>query len=228
MEKTITLPVCGKEAVIRPMDGYAENILFCDGKFFRVFPRFWASLTIRLGDKTPATTDDILDLVLPDQHFLAIEIYRLTFGDELVLSSTCANCGKPYNLAVDLGALDLVPLPAGSDPTDPVFEMIMPVSKDRVKFGYVTGRMEMKELELEGFDPVRMEFNAIRSINGSTDFKLRDVMAKHLADHKALRKAILDKQCGYDTRIRLKHGCGREAVINLLIDPSFLTPGLAV
>lgn len=228
LTKTITLPVSGLEAVIREADGNAERLLFArQQEMHKALPDYWAKLTVRLGTQEKVAASDVLNLLTPDQEFLAIEIYRLTIGDTLSLTGNCGSCGKSAGYEVDLSKLDRLPLPDGAVGPDPTFEVVLPRTGHRVVFGYLTGKQEQEELEIEGFDPGRMEFKAIRSIDGSTDVKFRLVQAWPLADHKALRAAMRDNRCGYDTRVRFTHSCGKAQVMNILLDPSFLLPGLA-
>lgn len=225
--KTITLPICGQEAVIREADANAEDLLWeHKERLHKAYPQYWAYLTERLGDKTKVTAEDILQLLVPDQQYLALEIWRLTKGDRLELEGSCPHCGKPANYEVDLTGLDVLPLPEGSVPPDPLFDVVLPRSGHTVTLGYLTGKQELAELEIEGFNPTRMVFGAIRAIDGDSKVKLSDVRAWPLADHAAMRKAIKDNRCGLDTRVRFTHTCGRSVVMDLLTDPSFLLPGL--
>jgi hypothetical protein len=227
--RTIKLPVSGKEAVIRAADGYAENILIRGMENLgRAYPQYWASLTEQLGDKIKPTTEDILKLYVPDQQFMAIENYRHTMGDIINLKTEDPKTGKPESFQVDLSKLDLKRLADGVDPDELEFEVILPATGYVVRWGLITGKQEQAELDIEGFDPTRMQFYAIRSVNGNKDVKLRDVMSWPLRDHKALRESIAadENRLGYDTRVRFKHKSGRESVVNILLNPSFLMPGL--
>lgn len=229
LTKAIALPVSGMEAVIREADGNAERLLFArQNEIHKALPDYWAKLTVRLGANEAVSAADVLSLRTPDQEFLAIEIYRLSMGDTLQLTGNCANCGRPAGYEVDVSKLDIIPLPDGAIAPDPTFEVTLPRSGHRVVFGYLTGKQEQEELEIEGFDPGRMEFKAIRSVDGSSDVKLRDVQKWPLADHRSLREAMRANRCGYDARVRFMHSCGKAQVMNILLDPSFLLPGLAV
>ncbi|MEW6352379.1 MAG: hypothetical protein AB1646_25280 [Thermodesulfobacteriota bacterium] len=228
LTKTVTLPVSGLEAEIREGDGYAERILYGNNKPMReVLPEFWAHLTARLGETQPVSRDDILGLTIPDQHVLAIEIYRLNYGDTLELAGTCDRCGEPAGYEVDLGKLPLMPLPADAVPPDPTFEVVLPRTGRRVKFGYVTGKDELENSSSGEFDTVRLNHRAIRTIDGAT-VSYEEVRRLPLADQKALRKGISSKVCGYDTTVRFVHQCGRRLVVDILTDPSFFMPGLVV
>jgi len=226
LKKTITLPVSGLEAVIREADSHAEDLLFRKGleRIHFALPGYWAYLTVRMGDKEPVTEADILNLVLPDQHFLAIEIYRLTYGDILRLSGAAGrggNAGYEY----DLTNLDLVPLPEGACGPDPEFTFTLPRTGHVVDYGYLTGKQEIEELNLDDFSLGRLEFRAIRRVDGAPA-KLADVQSWPMIDHIALRKDMESKRCGLDTRVRFTDDRGVAVVRDLLLDPSFLAPGL--
>ena len=225
--KEFTLPVSGALCIVREADANAEYLLTGDKRVAEAFPDYWAYLTRQIGDIHRPTTSQFLDLLEPDRISIAIEIFRVTMGDELKLSGECAGCGEPVNYVVDLGELDFIPLPEGVSGPDPTFEIELPRSRHRVIWGFRTGHQEIEELRMKGFNPSRSVFRAIRSIDGNMDFKLHDVMAWPLMDHRALRNDIASKMVGYDTRVRFTHGCGRGQVVNILSDPSFLMPGLA-
>lgn len=226
-QKTIILPVSGMEAVIREGTGLAERILFSrKEKIHQALPDYWAHLTVSLGGTKP-TRDDILDLLVPDQHALAIEIFRLNYGDVVALQSTCQACGKPSGYEVELDKLECIPLPADSGPPDPTFTVILARTGRRVTFGYLRGRDELEESDTEGIDLNRSDHRAIRSMDGKERVSYEDVVALPLADHRALRRARREKRCGYDTLIEFRcPKCGAAAQQELLLDPSFLLPGL--
>ncbi|MGB6068324.1 MAG: hypothetical protein WBG50_26240 [Desulfomonilaceae bacterium] len=233
--KTVTLPACGLEAVVREPDGIAEDIIHQGlEKIQEALPKFWAYCTVRIGDKEKVRDKDVLDLFMPDINFLGIEIFRLTtpqdddmLRDRLLLTGICPHCGKPEKYQVNLGGLDLMPLPDGADPRDPEFDFTLPRSRHLVRFGYLRGRDDLASGDRGGFDLKGIEMAAIRSINGSPKFGRRDINQWPYADHRALRDEMEAKQCGYDTRVRFVHECGKSVVSNLLTDPSFVLLGLA-
>jgi hypothetical protein len=223
-EKTITLPL-GTEALIREASLGAERLLFSKkAQIHRALPSYWAHCTLRLGDIEKPTRSDILNLRTPDQVFLAIEIFRLSFGDTIVLRGDLPGSGKPAAYEVNLAELDVIPLPEGASGPDPVFNAVLPKTRHVIEFGYLNGHQMLDEVERDDISPARLELARIRSIDGSPAVRMRDIEQWPMADHKALREAFESTKCGYDTRIRFRDDDGREAVMNLLTDPSFLFP----
>jgi hypothetical protein len=225
---TVTPPVLQQEVVIRETNAYNEQLIFDDkSEQLDALVSYWASVVQSIGEIKKPVKKNFYDLTEPDRIFLGIEIFKLSISETLSLSGPCAACGDPANFVVDLNTLDLIPLPEGATPGDPTFSVTLPRTKNVVVFGYRTGHQEMAELKNEEFNPSRTAWKAIRSVNGDTDIKLSDIMRWPLADHVVLRKAIVDRQCGYDTRVRFRHKCGKSTVMNIISDPSFLAPGLA-
>jgi len=225
LTKTTTLPVSGIEAEIREADSYAEDCIDLDGerKLAEMLTDYWAYCTKRLGDNVNVTRDDILALRTPDQEWLAIEIYRLTYGDTITLVTDEGDGGHE----ADMGKLGIIPLPEGVTGPDPTFTFKLPRTGHTVVYGYRTGAQELEELNTPGFNPGRMVWLAIRTVDGQP-VKLRDVKKWPGFDHKALRKDMVKNRCGYDTRIRLHGRNGKTVVVNLFSNPSFLLPGLMV
>jgi hypothetical protein len=230
LTKEITLPVSGLQAVVKESDANAEDLLWAKGleNLHKALPDYWAALTLRIGDNERVGREDILSLLLPDQQFVAIEIFRVSTPDDILMLSGSLSGDGALSYAVNMGELDVIPLPDGAVGPDPTFIFKLPRTGHVVTYGYLTGRDELAELEIEGFNPTRMVFKAIRAIDGVPEVKLRDVKAWPLADHKALRADMKAKQCGYDTRVRFKDAGGKARVIDLLLDPSFLAPGLTL
>lgn len=227
LTRVITLPVSQYQATIREGDGYAEKMLFAqEDKLHLAYPDFWAMLTLELNGKKP-DRDDILRLVLPDQRTLAIDIFKLSYGNMLKLTAKCGKCGKPANYDVDLNKLPFKSLPEGLAPPDPVRKLKLPRDKRIVTLGYITGAQEIEEADSEDFDPNRNDFKWIRHIEGKDKVSYEDVVALPLMDHKAIREVIAEMACGYDTMVNFKHSCGRINTQNVLTDPSFLMPGFA-
>ncbi len=225
LTRVITLPVSQYQATIREGDGYAEKILFAqEDRIHLAFPDFWAMLTTELNGKKP-TSEDMLDLAVQDQRVLAIEIYKLSYGNMLKLTAKCSNCGKPANYPVDLNKLSFTPLPEGLNPPNPTKKIKLPRTKLNITLAYITGRQEIEEADSPNFDPSRNDFKWVRAIEGKDKVSYEDVIALPLMDHKVIREAVAEMNCGYDTTVAFKHGCGKIMTQNVLADPSFLMPG---
>ncbi len=226
-EREFKLLIAGIDVVVRGADGNWEQYLYDNAKRYdEALPKYWAGLTVRLGDDEKVTADKLLKLRGPDLDQIAVEIFRAgKSDDQLLLTSRCPECNKRVNYAKDLSTLDFIPIPDGQTGPDPTFEFVTPELRNEVVWGYLTGEQEFEEKKTPGFRPGKQSWKAIRSVNGDTDVKLKDVLAWPIDDHEAIREEMWSKRCGYDTRIRLEH-CDDEVVINLLTDPSFMFRGI--
>jgi hypothetical protein len=226
LTNTITLPVSGMETVIRESDENAERILFKHKhKMYRAVPAYLAYCTVRLRDIEKPKPEDIRKLLMPDQVALAIEVYKLSFGDKVILTAKDPDTNRPAGYEVDLTELDFMPIPDGKTGPDPVFTFIMPRSGHVIEYGYPTYKQALDELELDDIDVGRTDFARIRMIDGGPKGKRGDVWWGGL-DSQALRDDFHRTRCGYDTRIRFKNENGVEVVMDLLSDPSFLHPAV--
>lgn len=225
LTETVTLPVSAHQAVIREADGHAERLLYSRGNAVdKALPGYVARLTVELNGKRPSE-EDILNLAVPDFHFLLIRIQQLSYAEPVVLQQECPNCRASASYAVPLDKLDMLPLPEGGEPADPTWEVELPRSKRRVTWGYPTARDELNRTD-EGIDPTSIELRHIRQIDGAEATEAA-VMALSRGDVKWLRREITAQRCGYDNWIRFTHECGYQMELNLLIDPGFLWAGLA-
>jgi hypothetical protein len=224
-EKTIVLPISNYVAAIREADGYADRLLFSKrNNFTKAYPEYWAHCCKELDGKKP-TAADILNLLLPDQNFLSIEIFKLSYGDNLDLETVCLGCGKEIGVTVDLSKLVLRPLPDNATPPNPEWEFKLPKSGKKVKYGYTTLSQEFEDANAV-FNPTRDLFKHIRSIDGKPPI-YTDLEKIQSSDLKALRKTMLKKATGYDSMVDVTcvH-CSKEVQVNILLDPGFLFGGI--
>ena len=221
------LVVSALDIVVREADAKWRQYLYDNAKRYdEVLPNYWAGLTVSLGANEKVAAKDLLKLRSPDLDQIAIDIFRAgTKDDSLTLTGRCPDCNKRVNYVKDLSTLDFMPIPDGKTGPDPTFEFTTPRWRNDIVWGYLTGEQEFEEKKTPGLRPGKQVWKAIRSVNGNTDVKLRDVLAWPSADHEAILEEMWDKRCGYDTRIRLDH-CGDEVVMNLLTDPSFTLQGI--
>lgn len=231
--REIELFVSKKRAVIRETDGDTDDILVQPGKrMHEMIPEYLAAVTVSIGDKTPVTPDDILDLLVPDQEFLAIEIAKLTNDDEpIIVRDECDDCpDDPVGIGVDLAELHLRQLPEGAEGPDPVFEIFLPRSNQLAAYGYLTGRQEMallRNLVNGQIDASRSMYDRLRSLGGvaKPELKLRHVRELRGRDRSVLREAMDNYPCGYDGRVSWRCArCGKIKVINLLSHMGFFFP----
>lgn len=221
-------PVLQLPIVLKETNAFGELNIYSEfASPVEALVEYWMSAIVSIGDNKSPTKDDFYKLTEPDRIFVGIENFKLSVSDELTLTGPCAGCGEPANFKIDLKKLDLLPIPDGATPPDPTFTLTLPRTKHVVVVGYRTGYQELEEMKVKDFNPSRTTWRAIRSVDGDPKVKLSQIMEWPLADHIELRKFILEKQCGYDTRVKFIHSCGRRLTMNLITDPSFLTPGLA-
>lgn len=224
VQKTIVLPVCQREAEIREGDGYSDRALLKKKKrIYQVIPDYLASMTVSIGGEN-ATRKEILDLATPDQEFLAIEIYKLNYGDIFDFSFACPFCGHSTDGEADLDALEFIPAP---DP--PEVSGTLPRSGKQYAVGLLNGHKEQLLFAQisEGVpDLNQSDFQSLVSLDGSQNFGYEDVVRLPLADHKAIRKARKKLICGYDTTLNIEcEKCGETSSVNILMHSDFLLPG---
>jgi len=223
--KSIVLPISNSVCIIQEADGFADKILFSK-KFnlHKTYPDYWAYCTKTIDGKKP-TAQDIKRLLIPDQQYLAIEIYKLSYGDEMELKTACTACGKPIGVTVNLAELEIRPLPEGANPPDPSYEVKLPRTKRKVTFGYITYEKDMDDVDSD-YNPTRTVFKFIRSIDGQPPV-YEEVQKLPVRDLKYLREAMLTKATGYKTTVDVKCShCDKEIEVNILVDVSFLFGGL--
>jgi len=224
IERTITLPVCGLEAVIREGDGYSDRALLKKKKrLYEVVPDYLASMTVSIGGEK-ASRASILDLVAPDQEFLAIEIYKLNYGEVFEFRFTCPFCSHEQDGEADLDSLEFTPPP---DP--PTVSGVLPRSQQEFTVGMLTGKKEQllfKRAIEAGPDVNQADYLSLVSLDGSKDFSYEDVVSLPLADHKAIRKARKNLICGYDTVLNIEcEKCDETSAINMLMHSDFFLAG---
>ncbi len=233
MEKltnTITLPISNKEVTIREGDGYSDKILLKKNKkLYETYPEYLASLIVDIDGKERVNKKDVLDLFAPDQEFLAIECFKLNYGNEFHFNFTCPVCEVSEEHSVDLEGLEFKDLPDAIKNTDPVVEGKLPRSGKRVTVGMLTGHQESILLEQIISGPVvdsnQAAYQSIRFIDGSKDFSYEDIINLVQADLREIRRLRKKLICGYDTEIVVKcTECGEKSSINLMTSRDFLLP----
>lgn len=230
-ERTFVLPISQQEVTIREADGYTERLLLRrNRKIYEVVPEYLASMIVRMGSKEEVTKKDVLALLTPDQEFLAIECFKLNYGDKFEFDYECPSVGcnqgvveRAFNLN-DLEFTKLDPELAGTDPTVTV---TLPRSGKVAVIGMLDGKKELMLLEQASngtLDLVQSAYQAIRSLDGQ-ECSYEDIVNLPLADQKAIRKARRKLVCGYDTNIVVTcDECGEKVTINVLMHKDFFLP----
>lgn len=195
---------------------------------FQSMPDYVAAAVQSLDGNDNVSREDILALLVPDQEFLLIEIYRLKYGDIFDFGFTCGECGHDGPQSADLSKLDMLSPPVTDNPKDPTLTVTLQRSGWIAVVGMLTGKKESLILELmmnANPDVNQADFQALRSLNGKTDFTYHAVASLKPLDHKEIRRARKLLIAGYDTRITAKcPGCGARVTFNLLMHPNFLLP----
>ena len=230
--KEINLFISGAPVTITETDGNTDNILVQRKPMHEKTPLYLAAVTRSIGEISPVTPNDILDLLVPDQEYLAIEVAKFTNDDEpIILRDTCDNCPSDSGpIEVDLAALDLRPLPAGAVGPPPLFELHLPKTDQDAVFAYLTGHQELRLLKnlINGqIDASRLMFERLRSLGGveKPDLRLRHVIALPGRDRAILREAMDNTECGYDDRVSWRcDACGSLKIIRLLTHMGFFFP----
>ena len=233
MEKltnTITLPISGKEVIIKEGDGYSDKILLKKNKkLYETYPEYLASLIVDIDGRERINKRDVLELFAPDQEYLAIECYKLNYGNEFKFVFTCPACENSEDHSVDLENLEFQDLPDELKSTDPVIEGVLPRSKRRVTVGMLNGHQEALLLEQMISGPVvdsnQSAYQAIRFLDGSKNFSYEDIINLVQADLREIRRLRKKLLCGYNTEIVVKCSeCGDKSSINLMTSRDFLLP----
>jgi hypothetical protein len=227
--REITLPISGKKLVIREGDGYSFRALIKRNKrIFESIYDYLASMVVSIDGREGIRKDDILKLLLPDQEYLSIEIYRLCYGDIFDFDFSCPSCSKNSHQEFPLDKLDFTPLGEGLSGPDPVITIMLPRKKISVIVGMLTGEKELELLQqaaTTGADLNQGDFKSLRAMDGEIDFSYEDVIKLKLADHKEIRKARNRLICGYDaTAIVTCPECEEQTTINILLHRDFLFP----
>lgn len=228
-DKEVTLPISGKRIVIREGDGFSTRALLKKNK--RIFESVYdyiASMCVSIDDK-PASKEAILKLLVPDQEYLSIEVYKHCYDEIFDFDFTCPSCEKTNPQKVPLNNLEFKQLVGNFSGPDPVITLKLPRSGKTAVIGMLTSEKELELLQqaaTTGPDLNQGDFKALRSLDGKIDFSFEDVIRLKLADHKAIRKARKQLICGYDTNVNIKcPDCEEDFTINILMHPDFLLPG---
>jgi len=233
LQSTVILPISHKEVVIQEGDGYLDRILLKKNKrVFEVMPEYLAAHVVSIDGRGEIKEKDILDLLVPDQEWLAVELYKLKYDQIMELTFGCPHCGHvDTDKGLDLGKLEVIPVPEGAVGPDPTFEVVLPRSGKKARIGFLDGHKERFLMELEAstggdIDLNQADFKALRELDGVSVFSYEDVAMLPPKDHAVIRRARKKLICGYDTNVIVEcDSCGRKTVINILTHRDFLLPG---
>lgn len=230
--RELILPVSQMPAVIRETDGYVDKTAFRK-RFTEARYDYLASITDSIGNDERIGTAKILALLVPDQEYIAIEQYKLNYGDIFRFTFYCPVCGHgdSQRQAVDLSKLELRPItPESTGSPDPTLRVLLPRSDQYAEVGMLTGEKELtilKARESAGFPDMNLSDHAcLRTLNGSTDFTYEDIIHMKGRDKLAIREAREKLIAGYDTMILVTcPDCGFKMRMNMLEHQHFFLPG---
>lgn len=228
--RQFVLPVSKWDTVIREGDGIIDDIFDRKGaRFADLVPEWIAYHVESTGPVEKCTRDTILDMVVQDQEYLMLEIYKCNNQTSMVnLRAACEHCYEPNGVSVDLDAIPFVEPPESVKGENPVFKLTLPRSGWDCEWTYITGRQELRaveKMERGVYDPVAVLFESIITLGPyrrDVDLKYRHVKELLALDRATLRKSYNDNICGYNTRYRWRCSfCEKPNVTNLLGQPGF-------
>jgi hypothetical protein len=229
LTKDLVLPLSGYSVTLVEGDGYSTKIARSKRNYYDKTVAFMTHLITKFNDKPKALKEDIMGLRIPDFEFMSLELYDLNYG-HFNFTNFCEKCKKDAKGSIDLTTLPFIPLPEGASGPDPLFELVLPRSKKKVKLGYLT--LEQEKLIFDSFnatgvsDAIQGEFQAIRLMEGADPVTYEDVLKLKLQDHAAIQRKREEMACGYDTIINNTCDfCGNVITFNILLHRDFLFPG---
>lgn len=181
---------------------------------------------------------DVSSLIGGDRNALMVSIRILGYGSDYEGEVQCPKCEHKNNIHVDLNTLDVKELTA-----QPIavgenrFEFVLPVTKKRVVFKFITGKeeeeimatMEVKKKKgLQNDNVVSTQlFYSIVAVDNVTD---RNKLAQFISmmparDSIALRQYMDDIQPGIDMKFEFNcSNCQNYEVMPLPLGPTFFWP----
>ena len=180
------------------------------------------------------------DLIAGDRNALLVAIRITGYGADYRVEVSCPECNTKQTSAFDLSDLDIKRLTI--EPITPgtnQFEYMLPVSKKRVIFKFMTGRDEeeqstilerrrkaMPDIQIDSIITSRLEF-AILSIENVQDRNKTNTFIKSMPalDSRSLRNYISDNEPGIDMtgKFRCSH-CSANTQVSLPLGSSFFWP----
>jgi len=192
-----------------------------------VLTEYLASLVVSIDGRSGIIRTDILNLLIPDYEFLAIECYKLNFGKDFEFNHICFSCGKISKHSIDLEQLVMIPPPSDAVGTDPQFNLVLKRSGKRAKIGYLDGNKEIilgEQTRISGnIDANQSDFLSLRYLEGCDPITYEDVIGLPLMDHKIIRAKKKSVICGYETVVVTTcEFCEAKDLMNILMSRDFL------
>ena len=176
------------------------------------------------------------DLLLGDLNAVMVASRILGYGKEYPVTATCAKCGVSGDHTVDLTQLETKDIPE-----DASLELVLPVSKKKLKLRLLTRKTEKDiEAELESIKKIGMQVEPetttrmrylIAEVDGSTNPKdIRDTIENMLvADTRALREfyRTVTPDVKFETAYVCAN-CGEASTLPISIGLNFFWPDARV
>jgi hypothetical protein len=179
------------------------------------------------------------DMILGDRISLMVGIRVTGYGPIYNASAPCSNCGTVNKFEADLSTLGInrlkiKPVQEGRNE----FEFVLPVTKKKVTFKYLTGRDERNRAQtaknrarvlgskIENNVTSYLE-NVILSVDGVTDpLKIKHFIKNMPAfDSRKIRNFILSNEPGIDMTHKMTcQNCGTQNDVSLPITTEFFWP----
>jgi hypothetical protein len=180
------------------------------------------------------------DLIAGDRNALMISIRITGYGPEYKSQVTCPSCrttvSHEFNLAeLGIKTLDIDPISPGENR----FEFMLPVTKKKVEFKFLTGadeeeisaetekmRQLLPDMKTENTVTKRLE-KTVLSVDGIVDRNKIQSFVRNMPalDSRKLRKYMADNEPGVDMTTTLEcNSCGEFSKIQLPLGTTFFWP----
>jgi hypothetical protein len=203
-------PLYGVNAVdIRAMTAREEDILLS-----RALSKQGTTMSTLISSCLMDKRIDSKTLISGDRLAIILGIRITGYGSSYKTSVECQSCSETSKNEFDLGELDVKPLDISPTGDENLFEFILPMSKKRVLFKFMTGQDEEESTAVierkqklfpgapEGIVTTRLESHIV-SVDGVTDkVKISRFVSSMLAgDSRALRNHIDKNEPGVNLEV---------------------------
>lgn len=224
----------GVEAVeIRAMTAREEDILTS-----RALIKNGTVITKLLESCLVDKSINVRDMLAGDRNAVMIGVRITGYGQGYQVETECGECEAKQETEFDLARLPIRPLKV--EPVAPgsnEFEFVLPLSKKRVRFKFLTGsdeediskaadRLKRKGFINESLVTTRLQYS-ILSIDGVTDRAAITQAARHMPaqDSAALRKYINENEPGVDMTQEVEcTSCGAIDDVAMPLGATFFWP----
>ncbi len=232
----VSSPLHDKETVqIKAMTAHEEDILMS-----RALIKEGTVLTHLINSCLIDRSINPQDMINGDRLALLVAIRVTGYGPQYKVDAECAACNTVQKTEFDLSNLTIKRLSISPvTPGTNQFEYILPITKKRVMFKFLTGRDDeereriierrrksMPDMLVDNVVTSKIEFATI-SIDGISDRNKINAFIRSMPAHdsRSLRKYIVDNEPGIDMSDDLKCvKCGSVTRVSLPMGPTFFWP----